>query len=150
MLTDDEIKNIWNECPQDRFPVPEFARAIERAVMAKAAEQEPVLYQIKMGVRHVACFAQKDYAQQCADEENKRNSLSGSWVDYTVSPLYAHPLPAQAIPEITDEMRDAGGEALYGVSRERAIEIAKEDKFDSHVDQAVRAFEAMISASPKP
>jgi hypothetical protein len=51
--------------------------------------------------------------------------------------------------QITDEMRDAGGEALYGISRERAIEIAKEDKFDSYVASAVSVFEAMLSAAPK-
>ena len=65
------------------------------AQLKAAQEQEPVLYQVKMGVSHVACFRSKDTAQQAADEENKRHALSGSWASFTVHPLYAAPIPAQ-------------------------------------------------------
>lgn len=52
----------------------------------------------------------------------------------------------QAGDALTDEMRDAGGEALYGHPRSSAIEWAKEDKFDSCVYRAEQVWGAMCAA----
>lgn len=46
-------------------------------------------------------------------------------------------------------MIDAGAEVLYGHPRHKAVEFAKEDKFDSACDQAREVFEAMLAAAPE-
>lgn len=54
-----------------------------------------------------------------------------------------------AMREPTDEMWDAGAENLYGVSREKAIEYAKEDKFESDGHKAEEIWQALIDAALK-
>lgn len=50
----------------------------------------------------------------------------------------------------TEAMIDAGGASVYGHPREKAIEWAKEDKFDGCVEEAREVFTAMIDAALKP
>lgn len=46
--------------------------------------------------------------------------------------------------EPSQEMLDEAAEGLYGCSRARAIEIAKEEKFDSYVCDAEKVWSAML------
>ena len=84
MLTDEEITGIFNQFHISQSDNrTDFARAIERAVLAKAGEQEPQV----IGRVHYA----DDRIYGCL------NSIGRELDDG--APLYAHPLPAQAIPE---------------------------------------------------
>lgn len=50
--------------------------------------------------------------------------------------------------EPTMEMYEAAGEELYGHSREKAVEWAKEDKFESCAQTGMEAWRVMVKASP--
>jgi hypothetical protein len=57
----------------------------------------------------------------------------------------------QLVPVVpTMEMIDAAGEELYGHSREKAIEWAKEDKFESYAQDGIEAYRVMLKAAPQP
>lgn len=57
----------------------------------------------------------------------------------------------QLVPILpTMEMMDAAGEELYGYPREKAVEWAKEDKFESWVQTGVEAYRAMLKVAPAP
>jgi hypothetical protein len=51
--------------------------------------------------------------------------------------------------EISPEMIDAGAESIYGHPREKAIEWAKEEKFNSCANTAIDAYKAMRCAALK-
>jgi len=51
--------------------------------------------------------------------------------------------------EPTMEMYEAAGEELYGHSREKAVEWAKEDKFESYAQTGMEAWRVMVAAAPK-
>ena len=90
MLTDEEIKIIYDEyeCEMDAgHTVNGFARAIERAVLKKLEEQEAVFY-----YRPTSSGGYE--GPKWAESMEKCRIDSGVW-----RPLYAHPLPAQAVPE---------------------------------------------------
>lgn len=51
--------------------------------------------------------------------------------------------------EPTMEMYEAAGEELYGHSREKSIEWAKEDKFESYAQTGMEAWRAMVKVAPE-
>lgn len=53
----------------------------------------------------------------------------------------------EAMRDPTAAMIAAGGEAYYGQPREKAVEWAKEDKFDLHASDAVIFYRAMIDTA---
>ena len=123
MLTDDEIREIFDSiCDSERAGTlgNDFARAIERAALAKAWELEPVGF-IKHDLTPFLYY--KDSLRLKPDDH-----------------LYVHPLPAQAIPEGCREVVEAvahiGIDFGYG-----AFELSQE-----HIDKA----RALLSATPKP
>ena len=126
MLTDEEKRairaKVSDASGEWHFDLMMYANEIERAALAKSGEQ--------------------NYKQDIVVGEVYKSSSTGSSVDCTLfidfpegtTKLYAHPLPAQAVPEgwqlvpvePTDEMLDAAAEKLYGHTRQNAIEWAKE------------------------
>lgn len=52
--------------------------------------------------------------------------------------------------EPSQEMLDEAAEGLYGCSRARSIEIAKEEKFDSYVHDAEKVWSAMLGLCETP
>lgn len=51
--------------------------------------------------------------------------------------------------EPTMEMYEAAGEELYGYPREKAVEWAKEEKFESYAQTGMEAWRAMVKAAPE-
>lgn len=95
MLTDEDIMEIRNRAKLNdnrQIDPMAFAREIERAVLAKAGEQEPVAY----GIPNSAITGK---AQPMMTLHHER---CGQYPELMV-PLYAHPLPAQAIPDIKND-----------------------------------------------
>lgn len=94
VLTATEINDLWNESknPDD------FARAIERAVLAKAVEQDPIGYAVEVYYQSMIDPADCGEGLEIypVDEFEK---LDRSKDDENVFPVYAHPPPHQAIPE---------------------------------------------------
>lgn len=124
MLTDEEIQSVYSEFLDVKGSAMEFARRIERAVLAKAGDQEP---QVIGRVHYV-----DDSIYGCL------NSIGRKLEDG--APLYAHPLPAQAIPE---------GWKLVPV--EPTVDM--DDEYARASGQhhlSLRGYKAMLSASPKP
>lgn len=133
MLTDKEKREIWDSIPNNYTNWIGYANAIERAVLAKAGEQEPVF-------------------------EVGRHGKSG---DYFVTELkskvklhkgmklYAHPAPQQAIPEgyqlapmePTESMIDAG------VAMALQVSVQGEGGWSKYL---LGLYKQMLSASPKP
>jgi len=68
---------------------------------------------------------------------------NSNWQDWLVEARAA----IEAMREPTEKMWDAGAADLYGVSREKAIEYAKEDKFESDGRKADEIWRAMIDAA---
>lgn len=83
------------------------------------------------------------------------NSVPIAWL-VKFAALVAEECAKVAIPpgfrllpiEPTMEMYEAAGEELYGHPREKAIEWAKEDKFESWAQTGVEAYRAMLKAAP--
>jgi hypothetical protein len=134
MLTDEEIKIIYDEyeCEMDAgHTVNGFARAIERAVLKKLEEQEAVFY-----YRPTSSGGYE--GPKWAESMEKCRIDSGVW-----RPLYAHPLPAQSVPEgwqlvpiePTEDQIDSVGAAYHG---------------HGLVQYARGVYLTMLSATPKP
>ena len=124
MLTDDEISNFWFTLGGDFVS---FARDIERAVLAKAGEQEPV------GEWHCS-----------------KNNRADNWVKFADGfepvrgmKLYAHPLPAQAVPEVTPEM-------LRAAQLNSELGAYACSNWSGAYDCITELFNVMLSAAPKP
>ena len=102
MLTDKEIQTMCNDCIRNRKTTNDFARVIERAVLAKAGELEPIYQYSNTHNVNLWTDCNKD-TYDIMRKEYRRV-------------VCAHPLPAQAIPEgyviapiePTDAMLDAG------------------------------------------
>lgn len=66
--------------------------------------------------------------------------------DYWIEIAQSEPSAQQyTVAPLTDEMIELGGEEIYGHPRHKAVEWAKEDKFDSCCDQARRIYLAMTA-----
>jgi len=89
MLTDEELMEIRNRAKLNSNrqidPLP-FARDVIKAVLAKAGEQEPKWY-IENATKEVFSPSEHNFLLS-----------AGTFMPDEFDPLYAHPLPAQAIP----------------------------------------------------
>lgn len=85
VLTDEEIQSVYSEFLDVKGSAMEFARRIERAVLAKAMDQEPVGRVSAVFNQGAGHFFNCEWLDHCNFKEGDL--------------LYAHPLPAQAIPE---------------------------------------------------
>ena len=146
MLTDDEIIKMAADTKTGEpglhgyiLPI-SFAREIERAVLAKAGEQEADLYIVYSGVCISGLYYDAESAKAYADGKQKEHSLCGSIASFHIKEMYCRPLPAQAIPEgwreIVEAVAHVGVDFGYG-----AYEIEPEK-----IDKA----RELLSASPKP
>lgn len=134
MLTDEEINIFWFTLGGDFVS---FARDIERAVLAKAGEQEPAF--AFMG--GYTMIEGKKYYDMTVNYKFKDNLPKGNF--------YAHPRPAQAIPEgytlapvePTPEMLDAG------VAMALQVSVHGEGGWSKYL---AGLYKQMLSASPKP
>jgi len=116
MLKDEEKQEIIDKYHTDKnYDLWDAFDAIERAVLAKAGEQEPVGYvatdEISNGKVH-------GYASLCGSKSDSANT-----------PVYLHPLPAQAIPD--------------KIGSDSAISKSYKKGWNDCID-------VMLSASPKP
>lgn len=112
------------------------------------AESQPIVGYLVRG----NFFYSKEQAERSADHitQYRENCIA--------DPLYIRPVPAGscAVPEgyvlapiePSPEMLDRAAENLYGRSRQSAIDIAKEEKFNSYVDDACITWNSMLSAIP--
>lgn len=129
MLTGEEINEFWFTPGGDFVS---FARDIERAVLAKAGEQEPVDYERLLNGEWVKCS--KTRYEVTSDP---------------VRALYAHQLPTKAIPEgyqlapiePTESMLDAG------VAMALQVSVQGEGGWSKYLRGL---YKQMLSASPKP
>jgi hypothetical protein len=138
MLTDEEIMALRNKCSHENGVIisMDFAREIERAVLAKAGEQKPDYW--KIGGLGGDVITNKKSELDLAERFN-----------WPVEPLYKHPLPAQAIPEgwqlVPVNPTESQRQAMY-MAAHFDMAIKNPDEWRA-VDQS---YAAMLSASPKP
>ena len=125
MLTDEEIIDMAaNELPLNshyKIGIIGFARAIEREVLKKLVEQEPVA-EVQSKYGDPEAFGER-HLHVIVDLNNFKYDTK----------LYAHPLPAQAVPEKMQYSDDDDGDFSH-----------------SYVNGYNDAIDAMLSASPKP
>lgn len=135
VLTDEEIMAIRNKCSHDNGVIisMDFAREIERAVLAKAGEQEPVGWEITDG--EGGCFYSNDEPSQSDIEHAERYGRK-------YYPRYAHPAPQQAIPEVTPEM-------LRAAQLHSELGAFACSNWSGGYDCITELFNVMLSASPK-
>lgn len=126
MLTDEEIKDIMSNHPSNDYDgIFDLCKDIERAVLAKAAEQEPVAVMGNNGRVQAKCeFSGIDSFLKCC-----RNN----------TPFYAHQLPAQAIPE--------GWRLVPIEPTHEMVDAYKSNSSAGHLSEI--GYKAMLSASPK-
>ena len=131
MLTDEEKQAIIDRYHTDKnYDLWDAFDAIERAVLKKLGEQEPAWYKElgAMEIEHPSRY------RKLVDV----GSISG--LDY--EPLYAHPLPAQAVPE---------GWQLVPVEPTKEMCDAYCEGSIAPVGNLSRyGYKAMLSAAPKP
>lgn len=105
VLTDEEIMSIRNRAKLNdnrQIDPMAFAREIERAVLAKAGEQEPVAWIVR-------CKRSGLIGQA---EPNEKATNPDYWTDSF--PVYAHQLPAQAENPLVD--------AVFAASHKKATD----------------------------
>jgi hypothetical protein len=160
MLTDEEIMDIRNRAKLNSSrqidPLP-FARDVIKAVLAKAGEHEPDIEKLGDQLANAEIAIQSLLEQKPAyrmgyqyDEGNEDPDLGGDLVlyqldgkDYPVGTLfYAHPLPAQEIPEGWKEDWKKNVMQLWMCARKHDSSIP-DDQLDYMRDM-------LLSASPKP
>ena len=138
MLTDNELIEIRNRAKLNdsrQIDPMAFARDIERAVLAKAREQDPI-YMWRL---------EDDGWMDCTKEWFESDIASG----YEKRIVYAHPLPAQEIP---DKQYDI--DLIHRAAKHLGA-VMNEHPYCDHV-QVVKHFadirlkERSLSASPKP
>jgi len=163
MLTDEEIQAMWNDCIRNRKTTNDFAREIERAVLEKAGEQEPIIKKIgkvQIGTKFSYLdHPEKIYVLTChygiqgcgecvkwsgidVDGHQSTFSVSETPEEFSELDVLVHdPLPAQAIPE---------GWQLVPVepTPEMLKEIHLIEEFSERA--LIVRYKAMLSASPKP
>lgn len=101
MLTDEEKREIWDSIPNNYTNFKGYADAIERAVLAKAGEQEPIGLQ----------YRYLDHSTKQWGEWGDK--IKGKTGGYQTRNLYAHS-PQSAIPP---EWREAVQEFVDRVER---------------------------------
>jgi len=165
MLTDEEKQAIIDKYHTDKnYDLWDAFDAIERAVLAKAGEREHDIEKLGDQLANAEIAIQSLLEQKPAyrmgyqyDEGNEDPDLGGDLVlhqldgkDYPVGTLfYAHPLPAQAIPEGWQlvPVEPAASMIDAGVAMALQVSVHGEGGWSKYLRGL---YKQMLSASPKP